>query len=707
MSKNSPRVAAKQPRQACSRLWHALLPWSIALTGWWVYRHSFSGPFIFDDLHTIVTNPHIRHLWPLTDTIVAPPEGGLAGRPLISLSLALNFAFGGLRVWGYHAVNLAIHLAAGLALFGVIRRTLLTDRLRARYGESSAWLAWTAALIWVVHPLHTESVTYIIQRSESFMGLCYVLTLYCVVRGATARRPRRWYLAAVSCSALGMASKAVMATAPAVVLLYDRVFLAGTFRRAWSQRRSLYLGLAATWGLLAVLLVHASRIPHPTVGFGFTVISPIEYARSQPGVLVHYLRLALWPSTLCLDYYWPVARSLGEALLPTGIIAALLWLTGWAWRRRPAVGFLGVVFFGILAPTSSVIPILDLAFEHRMYLPLAPIVLLAVIGGWELLRRVPVPPAAHRCLAAGLVAVVAGAFGTLTLQRNEVYRSELSIWNDVVAKRPGNPRAHSNLAVILGRLGRLDEAVAHCAEALRIQSDYAMAINNMGTILARQGKRDDALRYYAKAIDLQAGFAQPHNNIGLELLKQGRIDEAAAHFADALRLQPDYVEAHDNLGVAFASQGKLDEAISHHLEAIRLRPDFTEARNNLGLALANQGRLDEAVAQYAAALRLQPGFAEAHNNLGLALIAQGKLDEAIAQYLEALRLQPDSAEAHNNLGIALAREGNLEEAARYFSRALELKEDYPDARHNLAFALTQRGGQDATSRHAPATNKDR
>jgi hypothetical protein len=218
------------------------------------YSNSFSGPFIFDDLSSIQDNEAIRSLRS-AEVLIPPGKANVARRLLTNLSFAVNYAIGKLDVRSYHVVNLLIHLLAALALFGIVRRTLLLPALRDRFGRASTGLATAVALIWALHPLQTESVTYIVQRAESLMGLCYLLTLYAVIRGATSERPRPWYAAAVVVCALGMGAKEVMATAPIVVLLYDHAFLSGSFRETFHRRGALYLGLAATWAVLAAILL--------------------------------------------------------------------------------------------------------------------------------------------------------------------------------------------------------------------------------------------------------------------------------------------------------------------------------------------------------------------------------------------------------------------------------------------------------------------
>ena len=342
----------------------------IVAAGLAAYCNSFDGPFIFDDVPSILHNPTIRQLWPIGPAL-RPPGGGRAvqGRPVVNLSLAVNWAIGQDKVQGYHVLNLAIHLAAGLALFGVVRRTLRQPRLSGRFAQAATGIALAAALLWTVHPLQTESVTYIVQRAESIMALFYLLTLYCVIRGAGSARPIAWYVLSVLVCLLGMASKEVMATAPLVVLLYDRTFLSGTFQGALRRRWPLYVALTCTWGLLAYL-VAGSTDRGGSAGFGLSM-TVWQYALTQLGVITHYLGLAFWPAGLVFDYGWPIASSVGQILPGAIVISLLLAGTIWALIRYPAAGFLGACFFLILAPTSSFVPVTDAAFEHRMYLPLA------------------------------------------------------------------------------------------------------------------------------------------------------------------------------------------------------------------------------------------------------------------------------------------------------------------------------------------------
>jgi tetratricopeptide (TPR) repeat protein len=562
-----------------------LIPLVLLGAGVAVYWNSLAGAFLLDDHSWIVDNPQIRRLW--------PPWHAMAGnsRPVVQLSVAVNYALGGLNVRGYHALNLIFHLLAGLVLFDLLRRTLQSERLRARYGPAAPWLAMSIALIWIVHPLETESVTYVIQRAESLMGLFFLLTIYGGVRGARSSRPLAWYaLAVVTCS-LGMASKEVMVVAPLVMLLYDRIFLAASFADAFRRRWGLYLGLAAGWVLLGVLL--ATRLPEQQIDL-VARLPPWRYALTQAGVIVHYLRLAVWPDPLILDYAWPPVQTVSSALLPALMLLALLAGTLVALRHHHHyclwLGFWGAWFFLILAPTSSLFPIADLAFEHRMYLPLAGVIAIIVVGVHEglglLARGTGTPPALRRWMGALLTVAAVSALGCATVERNEDYRSEVKIWHDTVMKRPGNPRAHLNLGFALQRQGDLDGAIERYRETLRLKPDYAEAHNDLGSALERKGRDAEALPHLEMAVRLNPLYALAYNNLAIVLAHEGKIEEAIVRFTQALRVKPDFALAHGNLAIVLADQGRLEEAIAHLSEVVRLEPDSPAARRNLKLAQA-------------------------------------------------------------------------------------------------------------------------
>ena len=571
-----------------------LPPALIVLAAFAAYANSFSGPFILDDVSSIAGNPSIRHLWPPSGPLSPPAGFGLTveGRPLLNLSLAFNYALSGLHPWSYHALNLLIHLLAGLALFGVIRRTLA--RVNGMASDATT-AALAVALFWTVHPLQTESVTYIAQRSESLMGLFYLLTLYGFIRlTAGAKSGRRWASFSILFCLCGMATKEVMVSAPVMVLLYDRTFVSGTFCEAWRRHGRIFIGLAATWILLGLLVIQeGSR--GGTSGFDVGISAP-AYWLSQLSALARYLQLAACPINLVFDYGTKWVSSFGEVVPAALLVAVLAAGTIWAVlspdapgaapspvRLRRALGFAGTWFFAILAPTSLVPGNRQTLAEHRMYLALAPLLATAVIAAFWVARRIAT--IGPRTALAVLVAAITVLFCGLTARRNRDYQSELALFADTAAKRPRNAYALANYGMALLAGGSPAAAVGQFERALQLRPAYPIAENDLGNALLELDRNSEAIAHYRAAVGLNPGFADAHNNLGGALARVGRLSEAESEIKAALSLQPNDAEAHNNLGGILAGTGRLAQAIAQFREALRLDPNYGAARSNLAKAL--------------------------------------------------------------------------------------------------------------------------
>jgi len=637
------------------------------------YHNCFGVPFIYDDQLAIVENPSIRRLWPPLGALLSEPAGTtVGGRPLANLTLAVNYAVSGNGVWSYHALNVLIHILSGLTLFGVARRTLSGPVLRERFGRDSAVLSLAIALLWSLHPLQTECVTYVVQRVESLMGLFYLLTLYCFIRSVESPRPARWLVGSVAACLLGMATKEVMATAPIIVLLYDRTFVAGSFRGAWRKRRSLYVALGSTWVLLACLVASTGWSRGNSAGFNAGV-SPIVYWLTQVEAVARYAGLSFWPRPLVFDYGPFRVRSLFEvapyALVTLPLLAAVAAALVW----RPVLGFVGAWFLVILAP-SSVIPVATQSMaEHRMYLPLAAAIVAGVLGLHALAGRRAWPA----------FAAIALLLGFLTTDRNKVFASDLSLWDDTVAKRPDNANARCDLGLAYFNAGRFPEAIGQYKAALELQPAYPAVYNNLGNALGHTGHTSEAIGLYETAIRIEPGFAAAHYNLAKALVRTGKSAEAIAQFQEALRIRPDYPEGHSDLGEALSGAGRLPEAIGEFEAALRLRPDYARAHFYLGNTLAESGRFPDAIANYEEALRIEPDMAEANNNLGIILCRTGHIPEGIKQIETAIREQPDFAMAHFSRGMALLQTGRRDEAIAEYEKVLAIEPGNAPARKML------------------------
>jgi protein O-mannosyl-transferase len=636
-----PRPAGPaEPSAVQSSRWTVVALLAIVAASVAAYHNTFSLPFLFDDNIVIVDNATIRDLRDIGTVLATPHDGsGAAGRPLLNLSFALNYAWSGLEVRSYHVVNLVLHTASALVLFGLVRRTLLQPRLAPRFAAHALPLAFSVALLWAAHSLNSESVSCISQRTELLVAFFYLLGLYAIVRVADATTSKAWAGVAVISCLLGMASKEVMATFPLVALLFDRAFLAGTFREAWRRRRALYIGFAASWLLLGWLVLRMGGSRGVAAGFGLGV-TPWSYALKQCEAIIHYLRLSLWPHPLIVDYGTDVVDNLREVLPQGLLLLALLALTVYALVRRPMLGFLGAWFFIILGPSSSFIPLVAQTMaEHRMYLPLISVIVVVVFA-----VHARVPRWTRWLWIAPTVALAAA-----TAQRNEVYRTELGMWQETARQRPSNPRAHLCVGLTLVKLGRDDEAVQPLLNVLLLDRTHTTAHNALGRIFAARGWMEDAIGHFEIAAMGNSDQGVIQSNMCDALRLAGRLPEALEHGEHAVRLEPKLALAHGNLGLVLPAMGRNADAIPHYEEALRLDPKLIGVHNNLGVALLNVGRLPEARDHLEIVLRSNPNMAAAHNTLGAVLDHLGDKAGAAAEFETALKLQPDFSDARRNL----------------------------------------------------------
>jgi len=685
------------------------------------YHNSFSGPFVFDDRASIVDNTTIRSLWPPGPLFSPPARAGLGGRPVFNITLALNYAAGGLNVGGYHALNLGIHLCAALALLGIVRRTALR---RGAPNQGALFFGFATALIWSVHPLQTEAVTWISGRAESLMGMFYLFSLYAFIRFAgkvsgeaslvgaktdvvpigvgessavtSSFVPRCgtsgdsgagrgvWAWLAVAACALGMATKEVAATAPLVVFLYDRTYVSGSFREAWRRRRTFYIALAATWLLLGRVVANARA-----QGVGLDVGGNWwAYALGESRAIVRYLRLSLWPHPLVFDYGSGIAAPSWGVLPFVAIVLILLAGSAWALFSKRAggnrgcrdVGFVGACFFLILAPTSSVVAVAGQPVaEHRMYLPLAGVVV-GVLGGIAALIGADARRTRGDARKKAALAVVALACIGATIVRNDAYRSALSLWEDTAVARPANERAQHALGQALADLGRTQEAIGRYQAALRLNPGYVEAHEDLGAAYKAAGRPSDAVAEFAAAVGLRPADPETHYRLGVALQAAGRHAEAADQFGEAIGLGADTADAEYNRGAELAGAGRMEEAIPCYEASLRLQSNDPNVSFDLANALAAVGRVGEAMEYYRKVLELSPDDAAAHTNLGIALAGAGRLPEAATHLREALRVAPARPDYHYNLGVILLRLRDYPGARAAFGRALEIKPDYDAAR---------------------------
>jgi tetratricopeptide (TPR) repeat protein len=624
----------------------------IVLVGIVVYSNGISGPFVFDDESSIVSNPAIRSL---KTVLMERKDSPIAGRPVVGYSFALNFLLGGLEVTGYHLANIAIHIGCALLLFGIVRRTLVSPRLYERYRRAAPNLAMAIALLWVVHPLNTEAVNYITERTESLMAFFYLATLYASVRASAPGRSPNWQLVAGVACALGMGCKESMVSAPLSVMLYDRIFVYNTLREALTRRWRLYAGLAATWLVLVYLILPGPRSNSAGLSAG---VHPWMYLLNQAVMIVRYLRLVIWPADLAIHYGSPVALTLDrvvpQALLVAALVVFTIILLGW----KHAAGFLGAWFFMTLAPSSSFIPIAtEVGAERRMYLPLMAVMVLLVAGMYNVgaVRRRVSPK-----LASWMLVAAVAALGTATFARNKDYATGLSLAESSLAHWPSDV-AHGAVGTELQRLHRDEQAMVELRLAARTDP---LSRYNLGVALFNNKRFDEAIQVLGPLVaeyPMRQEVPWARRIRGHSYILLHKWPEAIAELRMTLAMTPYDKQAQALLASALNSQGielgtagKHGEAVAIFRRALEFDSSSASVRHNLATALLDSGDLAGALSEAQRNVEFHPTDAASYDLIGRALAMQGKFDAAVVQLEQAGRLNPDDPAIREDMERVLA-----------------------------------------------------
>ena len=692
-------VKFKSPGNVLANPWFAMI--LIALTVLVIYSNVYDGPFVFDGKLQIEDKMKIRDL-----NNYSSLKGFFSHRPLTAFSFALNYRMGKLEPFGYHLVNILIHTANGMLAYllalCVFRRLFSfpprstavkcdeqksvppAERLRTS-STSNHIMALLAALIFVAHPIQTQSVTYIVQRYTSMSALFYLASVLFYIQARKLQvapksqpqrinppqqnenKPATVFFRVFVCfffflflGVLAILCKENAATLFGVILLVE-YFL---FDRTWAGWRKKLIWLLPITCLLAVVILYYFA---STRGLRFgnlledvsiltretRSIDRFSYLCTQFSVFVLYVRLLFFPVGQNIDYMLPFKTGFFDGFTPLAFLFVLFvfGLAFWNIRKRPGVSFGIFWFFITLSIESTIFPISDAMFEHRLYLPMFGFSVALVYGMFDLFRS-------RTAWAISILTAAILALSIGTYLRNRVWQDPLVLWSDVVSKSPHNHRAHYNLGNVMQRRGQLNEAQTHYEKALQLKSDFAVAHDNLGLVFMSKGRFSDALDHSGMAVRLKPGNATIQNNFGQLLLKQGNIKEAARHFSRAVRINPAYAKAQNNLGIALAQQQKLAEAKRHLSTAVRLDPNNSEIQNNLGQVFMLEGNYGKAASHFEAAIQLNPDFAQAQTNLGFMQLKQKKPDEAAQHFLKALKINPGIYRARQGLKQATETKGN-------------------------------------------------
>lgn len=645
------------------------------------YSNTFKGPFVFDDHLNILNNPHVRMTDLSLDYLSKLPEFHSEQRPLPNLTFALNYYFHEYDVTGYHVVNLLVHIITGFLVFLIFRQTL------SLMGYKNDLLAAAAALFWLVNPVHTQSVTYIVQRMTSMATMFYLLSLFAYIKSRIewrnvqrcSRKAGMLLILSVLSFLAALLSKQIAATLPLFVLLYEWFFIQDLDPR-WIRRNAAWLSLGAViiamLGLAYFYMAAIDQIFYLLEKQEFTLD---ERLLTEPRVVVFYLSLLFLPlpSRLNLDHDIAVSTSLLEpasTVLSIALILGLLCIAVFAARKNYKLFSFSILwFFGNLVIESSIIP-LALAYEHRTYLPsVFPLVAVVYYLFWAGRNHLKPVAAVFACLIL--------LFSGLTLARNHTWADNIRFHKDCLAKSPEKPRVVINMGVAYLREGEYEKAINHFKRAIELDPDNAGAYGNLGDAYFETKEPGLAIRNLEKAIKLQPRL-QFYSSLGDVYRFLNQNEKAIVQYRKALKQFPDNIPCRINLGAAYAQTQRYDKALAQFSKVLELYPEHYQAYNNMGFVYEKKGNPEKALASFKKALKIEPGSASTHLNLGSFYLKEGRFRNAEEHLLKGFRLAPESYEILKEAGDLYFEQNDYARAQKYYGKARDLHAEkaYPAVR---------------------------
>ena len=603
------------------------------------YLNSFRGSWHFDDEKAILENPRIKHV----ENIPKLLTRYYLSRGVLQATFALNYHFGGTDVFGYHLVNLILHMSVVVLLY--LTLCDLTS-VGTRSPLLRRYLPLASALIFAVHPVNTETVTYIVSRSSLLASFFYILGFFLFIKAVrSGRKPHTKVALIFGCGLaflLGAGTKAIIITLPAMCVAYLYYFVA-------EERNPLRFVLRYWWQFLGLASLAGAYFTYRHLHGGIIASIPDATVRSfhvnlltEMNVIVRYYLVRLFlPVGLNIDPDFPIYTSLLDprSLLSAAALAGIVYTILRTFREDRLLSF-GLTWFLIaISPTSSFIPLLDVAAEHRLYLPGLGF---SVVIPYIIFKLTGTRPE----LAFGALGAVVLGFCIGTIKRNEVYESPLALWTDTVKKSPNKARPHNNLADSYEKLGRLDDALREYKLIVEeIDPNYMRAYYGMGNVYLKKGQLKEAIRYYHMALKMHPGFAPAYNNLGIAYDDLGMYDEAIAAYKKAIKFDPNFVKAYNNLAIVYAKKGMYKDALSALKRALKLDPRYAIGYVNLGKLHMMRGESVQAERALRKALELKPDFAYAYGLLGNVYLGMRDKGNAISCFRKALELDPDGPQA--------------------------------------------------------------
>ncbi len=666
---------------------------AIAL-GFMIYSNILTHScFQDDDQETIVNNLSIRHL-----SDVQSIFHSFHSRFIVGLSFALNYWAGGLQSWGYHLFNIIIHIFSSMLAYQLVLLLFQTPRMQQHPCRSSQnLLAMAVGLIFLTHPLQTESINFLTQRFSSLAGFFSLLTVTFYLK-ARIKNSRRLFVFAFLSTVAAMFSKENTVTLPFLLVFIEGYFW-GDLTNCLRERLMILLPFLLTLIIIPLTLLQTpldtspiARIANISVDVDPQTKQVIgkkiditranlaldrkDYLLSQINVMVTYLRLYIWPINQNLDYNYPVTKNFFElkTLGSAVIILFLIFLIYFSFQTDRLISFGLLWYFFTLLPESSIIPIGYLIGEHRLYLPIVGLTMAISLGLARILRT----PQQFGWAILLLIVILSLA----TYQRNNVWTDPLLLWNDVILKSPQKPRGYNNRGVIYALRSQHQNAIADYTEAIKMKPNYPEAYKNRGISYYRIGNREKALLDFNQAITLFPDYAEAYFNRALLHHEEGNTDKALADYSKAIELNPKYIDAFHNRGFLLKEKGETLAALENFNQAIAVDSKNAESYENRGIYFYREGNFDNAIADFTSAIKFNPHSSKAYLNRGNASCAQGNYSDGIADYTQAIHLNPSWDMAYNNRGIAQLRQKKFLMAIQDFTEALHRNPVYAEAYNN-------------------------
>ncbi|MDW7773842.1 MAG: tetratricopeptide repeat protein [Desulfobulbaceae bacterium] len=668
---------------------------SFLLIGIFVYSNSLNVPFYFDDFNTIQDSSLRMDNFSLDTITNAVSKGKLKERPVANLSFALNYFLHGYMVQGYHIVNITIHIFNSIILYYFILLTLKLPANKDKF-RNPLLIAYVTSLIWLVHPLGTQSVTYLVQRMNSLAFMFYLLSMICYVRARSQQIQFSKsnlsgpvygnFCLTIFFGVLAIGSKEISASLPIMILIYELYFFQD-FSFKPTKVKILWLGLIAA-SLIGLMYLYLGQNPwriftSTCSGREFTAY---ERLLTQFRVLIHYITLTVFPhpDRLIFDYNFPFSRSFLTPITTLYSFLALfvVFLTSLIIARKERIlSFCIIGFFITLVIESSII-CLELVYEHRTYLPSIFLILFFVTGIYRITN-------ASR-IVLGCLLIIVIPFSVWTYERNQIWQDPLVFWKDTVNKAPDKPRSLNNLGNAFYYRDNYDEAISSYKKALYTQPDFLPTLKNISIAYMAIDEYDAAEEYCRIALQYAPNFVDVHNNLAAILFKKYKIQNAEKHYLRALELSPDHALANKNFGGMLLRTGRSGEALPFLQKAAQFKKNDPELLLNLGESYLLTGKYTEALATYNRVLEIDDDSAPAHYNFALILAGTGSELEALKHYKKAVDLNPFYIPALYNYGNLLFRTGEIENAFEQYQKIIEMRPEMANAYNNLGLIMLQK-----------------